>query len=127
MAGIKFKVSYNPKNINKIEKSIKDSFIEAANKIKQDIIDAQVIPYKTGATQRSLEVKAVRQSGRLEVQMSTSTPYSKRLYYHPECNFRRDKNANAQARWFDAWIFGSKKDDFQKYFKNSLKKEMNKR
>lgn len=126
MAGVKFKVSYNRKNINKIDKTIKNCFFEAAEKLKQDVIDAQVIPYDTGATQDSLKVESSKRAGRVEVNLSTSTNYSDRIYWHPEYNFKKTKNKNAQGRWFDEWIWGSKVDDFRKYFENSLKKEMKK-
>lgn len=29
------------------------------------------------------------------------TPYARRLYYHPEYNFSREKNAEAGAYWFE--------------------------
>lgn len=126
MAGVKFKVNYNYKNINKIDKSIKNCFIEAAEKLKQDIIDAQVIPFDTGATQKSLEVNVLERQGRIEAQLSTSTNYSDRIYWHPEYNFQTKHNKNARGRWFDTWIWGTKKDDVRRYFKESLERELKK-
>ena len=45
--------------------------------------------------------------------ISFDTPYARRLYWHPEYNFRNDKNINAQGKWMDAYINGEK-DDFMK-------------
>lgn len=30
------------------------------------------------------------------------TPYARRLYYNPQYNFSKDKNANARGLWFEA-------------------------
>ena len=126
MAGIKFKVSYNRKNINKINNNIKNCFVRAAERLMIAIKQAQVIPYDTGATQDSLKVEASKQAGRVEVHLSTSTNYSDDIYWHPEYNFKRTKNKNAKGRWFDEWIWGDKSDDFRKYFEEELKEEMKK-
>lgn len=35
------------------------------------------------------------------VRIVSSTPYARRLYYHPEYNFKKDEHPQAQGRWFD--------------------------
>ena len=38
----------------------------------------------------------------------SDTPYARRLYFHPEYNFKRGNNANAGGKWFDSFL----NDDF---------------
>ncbi|MCD3473309.1 minor capsid protein, partial [Streptococcus equi subsp. equi] len=41
-------------------------------------------------------------SGRVtERSVSWHTPYARRLYYNPQYNFSKDKNPNAQGKWFE--------------------------
>ena len=45
----------------------------------------------------------LRNSGRAtERSVSWHTVYARRLYYNPQYNFSRDKNPNAQGKWFEA-------------------------
>lgn len=45
----------------------------------------------------------LRNSGRTtERSVSWHTPYARRLYYNPQYNFSKDKNPNAQGKWFEA-------------------------
>lgn len=52
------------------------------------------------------------------VRIVSSTPYARRLYYHPEYNFDKGEHPQAQGRWFDT--VDSKQ--VQKIFKFFLKK-----
>ena len=49
------------------------------------------------------------------------TPYARRLYWHPEYNFRKDKNPNAQGKWMDSYLYGDNKqfiiDTYSKFLK----------
>jgi hypothetical protein len=38
----------------------------------------------------------------------STTPYARRLYFHPEYNFRKSNNANAGGKWFEGFL----NDDF---------------
>ena len=39
----------------------------------------------------------------------SSTPYARRLYFHPEYHFSKDENANAGGKWFEPWSDGGDK------------------
>lgn len=49
-------------------------------------------------------------------------PYAQRLYYHPEYNFDKTINANAQGEWWNDWLEGDKKLRPVKLFKIFYKK-----
>lgn len=60
-------------------------------------------------------------SGR--VTLVSSTPYARRLYYHPEYNFDTGENPNARGGWYEDWLPGGSKSDFApKVFKQLYKK-----
>ena len=58
-----------------------------------------------------------------KVSVVSSTPYARRLYYHPEYNFSKSENANAGGKWFEPYTPGGKKQDFaEKTFAKLYKK-----
>ena len=52
------------------------------------------------------------------VRIVSSTPYARRLYYHPEYNFDKGEHPQARGRWFDV-VDGK---EVQKRFKFFFKK-----
>lgn len=39
----------------------------------------------------------------IEVSIVSDTPYARRLYFHPECNFNRDENIAAGGELLTPW------------------------
>lgn len=61
------------------------------------------------------------QSGK--VTLSSSTPYARRLYYHPEYHFDKGENPNAGGKWYTNWLPGGRKQDFcQKAFAENYRR-----
>lgn len=53
----------------------------------------------------------------------SSTPYARRLYFHPEYHFDKGENPNAKGRWYEDWLPGGKHEDFcQKAFAELYKR-----
>lgn len=95
---------------------------------------------KNGREYKGREVKKVKQQGgNLQndstfvdvsnaetgrVSLVSSTPYARRLYYHPEYNFNKSENPNAGGRWLDDYLPGGQKQDFaQNEFNKFYKQE----
>lgn len=54
----------------------------------------------------------------------SSTPYARRLYFHPEYNFSREENIAAGGKWLAPWLEGGTKQNFcQKAFARFYKRE----
>ncbi len=56
------------------------------------------------------------------VSLVSSTPYARRLYFHPEYNFDKGENPNAKGRWLEDWAEppdgnGNKSEWIRKTFK----------
>lgn len=82
-----------------------------AEHLKTEVMMAQVIPYDRSDLQKSAFVDRTNsKSG--TVDLVYSTPYARRLYFHPEYNFNQDptKNPNAQGKWCEPWLTGTNKN-----------------
>ena len=81
-----------------------------AEAVKTDVIAKNVIPFDSGTMQNESTAIDTRISRTGKVSVSADTPYARRMYFHPEYNFRKDNNPNAKGRWFDDWISGKYKN-----------------
>jgi hypothetical protein len=89
---------------------------QTAEKLHTDVVQAQVMPYDSSHLQNTATAVDYSQAKNGTVSIVSQTPYARRLYYHPEYNFRRDRNPNAQGKWYEDWINGDKKDFCYKTF-----------
>lgn len=112
----------------KLDRTKINTLINARNKaleqtteaILSDIKTSAVVPKDTGELERSSFVDLSRiDSGVTSIIFDT--PYARRLYWHPEYNFRKDKNMNAQGKWMQSYIDGDNKefvtDTYKHFFK----------
>lgn len=117
----------NQKHLNDMQDIFQKAQIKTVDALKTDVQKSGTIPFgDTGNLQNtSLEVDDSKVNGGVVSLVHTGLPYPRRLYFHPEYNFRKDKNENAGAFWFEPYITGSKKEMPQKLFKKFVKKEKN--
>ncbi|EHR0218344.1 hypothetical protein [Clostridium perfringens] len=112
----------------KLDRTKINTLINARNKaleetteaILSDIKTSAVVPKDSGELERSGFVDLSRiDSGVTSIIFDT--PYARRLYWHPEYNFRQDKNINAQGKWMQSYIDGDNKefvtDTYKHFFK----------
>lgn len=109
---IKVNVKLNEANIKKIQQAIEGALPLTMEAMKTEVMAMQVVPKEIGDLEESTVVGVVDGIGFI----SYNTPYARRLYYHPEYDFRTDKNPNAQGRWLDPFIIGDKKEWIPKTF-----------
>ena len=118
---MKVKAKVNPNHLKYMQKICAEALVETADALKSDLQQSHTMPFEIGSLQnRSTFVdQSKKNSGKVSV--VSDTPYARRLYYHPEYNFRKDKNANAGGMWFQPYIDGKKKDFASKAFARILK------
>ncbi|HBI6897756.1 TPA: hypothetical protein K8N32_001360 [Clostridium perfringens] len=113
----------------KLDRTKINTLINARNKaleqtteaILSDIKTSAVVPKDSGELERSGFVDLSRiDSGVTSIIFDT--PYARRLYWHPEYNFRHDKNTNAQGKWMQSYIDGDNKEFVINAYKENLKK-----
>ena len=88
-----------------------------------EVIQAQVFPFDTGHLQEDATFVDYSRANDGMVTLVSSTPYARRLYYHPEYHFQTKENPNAKGMWYEDWLpGGAKASDASKLFTQFYKK-----
>ncbi len=131
---VKSIVKLNMPVVRQLTAAAKTSIAQTAEAIHTDVVQSQVIPRDTGNLQNESTFVDLGEINQGKAAIVSSTPYARRLYYHPEYNFHQtpwvdeqgkshEGNANAKGRWLDDYLKGGRKQDFaQKAFKRLYKK-----
>ena len=109
MAGnvqVSSRVELNVSVLNALDNAQLEALAMTADATLTELRDRQVMPFDTGNLQN--DSTFVDDSQRDKVSIVSSTPYARRLYFHPEYNYRRGNNASAGGKWFDSFL----NDDF---------------
>ncbi|MBU3226803.1 minor capsid protein [Clostridium algidicarnis] len=106
---IKVDVKLDNAKLNQLVQAQKQTLEMTTEALKTDIVTSAVVPKQTGELERSGFVD-ITQLDNGKTSIIFDTPYARRLYWHPEYNFRRDKNINAQGKWMQSYEDGEKKD-----------------
>lgn len=112
--------------LDKINKAAVQALKDTADELRTEVQDAQVMPRDTGTLQGESTFVDYSRSGEGKVAIISSTPYARRLYFHPEYNFSTKENPNAKGKWYEDWQAGGEKEEFApKVFQEFYRKELN--
>lgn len=118
-------VKLNRQRIKEIEKATKTSLEQTAEATKTELINKGYIPFDSGTLQNESTFVDTENLDKGIVSLVSSTPYARRLYFHPEYDFQKVNNSNARAEWFEPFVSGEDsefiKDTFKKLFKKNAK------
>lgn len=70
---------------------------QTAEALHTEVVQAQVFPRDTGNLQNESTFLDRSESSHGKVSIISSTPYARRLYFHPEYHFQTGENPNAVA------------------------------
>lgn len=112
MIQVNSRVQLNMPKLRQLSQAQVTALEQTAEVLHGEIKDAQVIPMKTGNLTGEAFFCDYSQSQSGKVTLVHSTPYARRLYYHPEYNFRKDFHSNAKGKWFEDWESGGKNAGF---------------
>ena len=98
------------------------SLAQTADAVLTDLKDSQTMPFDTGNLQNDSTFLDDSQKEKGRVSIVSATPYARRLYYHPEYDFRHTNNAKAGGKWFEPYISGNKSDFIVNAFKELFKR-----
>ncbi len=104
------KVKINHKNLAAIEDIAARSLAGTAEAIREDVQQAETMPFDTGTLHKDSTFVDISQIKKLKATIVSDTPYARRLYFHPEYHFNREHNKNAGGKWFEPYITGEKQD-----------------
>lgn len=100
--------SINHHNVKILDEMMLNSLVKSMDAMRNDLIKSQTMPFDTGKSQMSTYIDDTKlKSGK--IRLCHTMPYDRRNYFHPEFNFKTDKNANAQGLWLETYIHGTKK------------------
>ncbi|MBS4958282.1 MAG: hypothetical protein KHZ99_14725 [Clostridium sp.] len=122
--GVRVNIELNNAKINILIEAHKKALEMTTEAVLSDIRTSAVVPKDTGELERSgfVDLSEIKNS---IARVVFDTPYARRLYWHPEYNFRKDKNANAQGKWMESYLTGDKqkfiKDTYSMFFKQLSK------
>jgi hypothetical protein len=124
MMKVKATVELNQDAIDTLIEAAQQAHKQATQAIADDILVSQVVPKDTGKLEGTMAVDTSTVADG-STSISFDTVYARRLYFNPQFNFHRDKNANAQGMWMQSYIDGDKaemvRDEFAKSFKENAK------
>ena len=100
------RVELNVSVLNMLDNAQFEALAQTADATLTELRDRQTMPFDTGNLQN--DSTFVDDSQRDKVSIVSSTPYARRLYFHPEYNYRRGNNASAGGKWFESFL----NDDF---------------
>ena len=98
--------------INKLCAAQVAALEQTAEALHAEVEQLQVFPFDTGNLQNESTFLDKSESQNGKVAIVNSTPYARRLYFHPEYHFKTEENPNAKGKWFDDWLPGGKYEDF---------------
>ena len=100
------RIELNMSVLNMLDNAQRQAFEQTADATLTELRDRQVMPFDTGNLQNDSTFIDTSQSDKVSI--VSATPYARRLYFHPEYNFKRGNNANAGGEWFESF----ENDDF---------------
>lgn len=100
------RVELNYSVLNMLDGAQYDALAMTADATLTELRDRQVMPFDTGNLQN--DSTSIDTSQKTTVSIVTTAPQARRLYFHPEYNFKRGNNPNAGGKWFESFL----NDDF---------------
>ncbi len=117
------KVRLNIQKLGQLSLASIKALEQTGEALHTEVVKAQVIPFDSGTMQNDSTSVDTGKSSKGIVSLITDTPYSRRMYFHPEYNFQTTNNPNAQGNWLESWISGSNKNFCKNAFAKFYKKE----
>lgn len=118
------KIKLNLPLLKQLDKAQQTALRKTTDALLRQIKNSQVMPFDTGNLQNESTFADYANLAEGETKIVSSTPYARRLYFHPEYNFSREENIPAGGKWLAPWIKGGARQNFcQKAFARFYKQE----
>lgn len=106
------KIKLNTGVINQLDSNAKRALRDTTDALLTKIKNSQVMPFDTGNLQNESTFADYSQLEQGVTSIISSTPYARRLYFHPEYNFSREENIAAGGLWLIPWLEGGTRQNF---------------
>ena len=112
MIGVSSKVELNIPVIVQLDRAAVTALEQTADAYLTELKNAEVMTFDTGNLQNESTFVDYTNSSQGVVSIVSSTPYVRRLYFHPEFNFQKTHNRNAMGEWHRPWLKGGPREHF---------------
>ena len=112
MINVKSVINLNLPKIKQLTDAQITALEQTAEALHTEVVQAQVFPRDTGHLQNESTFLDRSESSHGKASIVSSTPYARRLYFHPEYHFQTGENPNARGKWYTDWLPGGKEADF---------------
>ena len=109
---VKSTVKMNFPRIRQLTQAAVTALEMTAEALHTEVVQAQVFPFDTGNLQNESTFVDTSESAKGKVTLVSSTPYARRLSYHPEFHFQKEENPNARGEWYEDWLPGGSEENF---------------
>lgn len=106
------RIKINQNVIKQLSQEVVTSLEQTTEALHTEVVQAQVVPRDTGHLQNEAFFPDYSRAKNGKTSLVHSTPYARRLYFHPEYHFKKTENPNAKGKWFDDWLPKGSKADF---------------
>ena len=106
------KIKLNMPVVKQLDRAKQQALEQTGDALLKQVKNTQVMPFDTGNLQNENTFEDCAQSWNGTVKIVSSTPYARRLYFHPEYNFSRKENSAAGGKWFAPWLEGGTRQKF---------------
>ena len=96
------RIELNMSVLNMLDNAQLQALSQTADATLTELRDRQVMPFDTGNLQN--DSTFVDDTQKTTVSVVITAPQARRLYFHPEYNYKRGNNANAGGKWFDSFL-----------------------
>lgn len=102
-----------PGAAERFDRAVRQSLEMTAEELRRDLRASHTLPREYGQLTEMTYVDRT-DAADLKVAVVSDTAYARRLYYHPEFEFRKYPNEAAGAEWFEPYKKGGAKAGFAK-------------
>ena len=106
------KIKLNLPLLKQLDTAQQTALRKTTDALLTQIKNTQVMPFDTGNLQNESTFADYANLAEGETKIVSSTPYARRLYFHPEYNFSRKENIAAGGKWFSPWLEGGTRQNF---------------
>lgn len=118
------KIKLNLPVINKLNAAQQAALHDTTDALLTQVKNTEVMPFDSGNLQNESTFADYTNLAKGKTKIVSSTPYARRLYFHPEYNFSREENIAAGGKWLTPWLKGGTRQNFcQKAFARFYKRE----
>ena len=122
--GASASVKLNLPRLRQLDRAKVRALEQTAEALHTDLVQSQTMPFEKGSLQNESTFVDCEDSSRGHVAIVSSTPYARRLYFHPEYHFSTAENPDAGGDWFSPYQKGGAKEGLaQKTFAALYKRE----